>query len=86
MSKTEARSEIHFVSALQEGFGTSRRWTRILGGKLYSFTAVLMPDGERRYSAYRYDGPKHLLGHGTFGADWTPIHLFIRIGRKDHVV
>jgi hypothetical protein len=31
--------------------GTSRTWERLIAGKRYAFTAVLMPDGERRYTA-----------------------------------
>jgi hypothetical protein len=48
-------------------FGMSRHWQRELGGKLYSFTAVIMPDGERRYVARRFNG---YVGGPKFGCAW----------------
>lgn len=63
------RSEIRETGPRQEGFGTSRRWTRTIGGQQYSFTAVLMPDGERRYFASKFNG---YSGGPRFACAWTP--------------
>jgi hypothetical protein len=46
---TGARSAI--TASDQPGNGTFRSWTRTIGGRTYAFTAVLIPDGERRYVA-----------------------------------
>lgn len=60
------------------GNGESRHWTRRINGRLYSFVAVTMPGGERRYGASRYDGPEHMIATGTFACDWTRM-FFITI-------
>ena len=57
---TTARSQVTDHPALREGFGTSRTWQRTIRGKRYSFTAILMPSGERRYAASRLDVPSGL--------------------------
>lgn len=54
---TGERSEVTEHYATRTGNGHSRSWGRTIGGKQYSFTAVLMPNGERRYAASRLDGP-----------------------------
>jgi len=38
------------------GNGSTRTWSRVLRGVPHGFTAVTMPDGERRYFASRYNG------------------------------
>lgn len=55
--------------AWQSGFGMSRTWQRDLGGELYSFTAVIMPNGERRYFADRFNGN---VSGPEYGCAWTP--------------
>lgn len=35
-------------------FGASRTWSRVLLGVLWTFAAIAMPDGERRWSVGRY--------------------------------
>jgi hypothetical protein len=50
-----------------ERYGMTRSWQRELGGKLYSFSAVIMPDGERRYFANRFNG---YVGGPLFGCAW----------------
>ncbi len=51
-----ARSEVRQYEATRPGNGSSRTWSRELGGSRYRFTAVLMPSGERRYFVSRYNG------------------------------
>jgi hypothetical protein len=60
------RSAVNEYPPLHAGNGTSRRWTRTIQGRLYSFTAVLMPNGERRYFAARFDGTDK-----RFDCEWT---------------
>lgn len=60
------RSEVRSAGPFRPGNGSSRYWSRTIQGKLYSFTAVLMPDGERRYVASRLDGPD-----GRYDCNWT---------------
>jgi len=52
-----------------QGCGTSRYWSRTIRGIQYSFTAVLMPNGERRYFARRFNG---YAGGPRFACAWTP--------------
>lgn len=66
------RSEILIRQPMRPGDGTSRVWTRVLSGKRYSFTAVLMPSGERRYSVSRYDGRPD---GRYFSQYWTRLHF-----------
>jgi hypothetical protein len=65
------RSAVRVTEPNRPGNGTSRHWTRTLSGKRYSFTAVLMPSGERRYSVSRFDGPH---GAPNFDYYWTRLH------------
>lgn len=69
---TEPRSEVRVTPPGLPGNGTSRTWSRVLSGKRYSFCAILMPDGERRYSVQRFDGAP---GSEGFGCDWTHLHF-----------
>jgi hypothetical protein len=57
MALTTPRSEVISHPAPKQGHGTSRTWQRTIAGKRYSFTAILMPSGERRYAASRLDVP-----------------------------
>ena len=63
---TEERGPIFTDEPIFEDHGTSRRWMRVIRGRLYSFTAVLMPDGERRYFVNRFDGTDQ-----RFDCEWT---------------
>jgi len=65
------RSEVRFHEAPKEGHGTYRTWSREIGENRYSFTAVLMPDGERRYSVSRYNG----TSVPSFDSAWTRVHF-----------
>lgn len=78
MPNTEPRSDIRVREPHRDGWGTSRAWTRVLGGKLYSFHAVTMPDGERRYAVSRWDGGGRPgePGHPNFACDWTPVFSY----------
>jgi len=49
--------------------GSSRRWGRTIQGQAYSFTAVLMPSGERRYFATKLREGKD----PRFGSSWKPV-------------
>jgi hypothetical protein len=51
------RSNVYTMNPTRPGFGTSRHWARDIGGWRYSFTLVVMPDGEIRWSVSRYDTP-----------------------------
>jgi hypothetical protein len=62
------RSMVRVWPADRPGNGTSRTWSRTLGGKAYRFTAVLMPDGERRYFASVFNG---YVGGQQFGCAWS---------------
>lgn len=59
------RSPVTHHEPLKPGFGSSRTWQRIIGGKRYSFTAILMPSGERRYAASRLDIPDRAMNPET---------------------
>jgi hypothetical protein len=63
------RSAVYVMEPRMEGFGTSRLWQRTIQGRLYSFTAVLMPNGERRYFASRFNG---YSGGPAFACAWDP--------------
>lgn len=52
------------------GNGSSLTWQRTIQGKPYSFTAVLMPDGERRYFASVFNG---YSGGPKFACAWTRV-------------
>ncbi|MFE7796980.1 hypothetical protein [Nocardia sp. NPDC057440] len=71
------RGTITHQPAPMAGHGSTRSWTRRLNGKLFSFIAILMPNGERRYSVARYDGPARLLETGAFANDWTRLHFIV---------
>ena len=47
-------------------YGSTRRWGRTIQGQMYSFTAVLMPSGERRYFASKLSEGQD----GRFGSSW----------------
>jgi hypothetical protein len=53
---TGPRSTITDHQPNRPGNGSSRTWSRVLRGVPHRFTAVTMPDGERRYFADRYNG------------------------------
>jgi hypothetical protein len=53
---TGPRSSITEHAPTREGNGSTRTWTRTLRGVPHSFTAVTMPNGERRYAVSRYNG------------------------------
>lgn len=65
------------------GNGTSRRWSRTINGRPYSFTAVTMPNGERRYFVSRYNGYLSDVnglptpGATKWGCAWSPAHEWI---------
>ena len=71
ITATGARSAITVSQPApwQEGSGTSRRWTRTIRGQLYSFTAVTMPSGERRYFSSRFND---YAGGPQFACAWSP--------------
>jgi len=66
-----------------QGHGTCRRWSRTINGRPYSFNAVTMPNGERRYFVERYNGylsgPDGLPTPGAtaWGCAWSPAHEWI---------
>jgi hypothetical protein len=62
-----ARSQITEHAADRPGNGASRTWSRTIGGQAYSFTAVTMPSGERRYFASRFNG---YPGGARFACAW----------------
>lgn len=79
-TSTGERSEIREEGPSRPGNGTSRTWSRTIAGVPYRFTAVTMPDGERRYTVDRYNG---YLDDGTeegrargmrWGCAWSPAH------------
>ena len=78
MLGTGTRSEVRESAPRREGNGTSRMWQREMRGKLYSFHAVTMPDGERRYHASRWDGPGRpgTPGNPNFAHHWTPVFSY----------
>ncbi len=65
----ETRSEIHTRLPDRPGNGTSRSWTRTVGGQTYGFTLVAMPDGEIRWFVVRFNG---YPGGPRFGIAWSP--------------
>lgn len=78
-ARTQPRGPIHTTLPDRPGNGVSRAWVRIIRGVPYAFTAVTMPDGERRYVVRRYNG----YGDGTaesraigmrFDCAWSPVH------------
>lgn len=66
------RSKIMEYAALRPGHGTSRTWTRVIYGTLYSFTAVTMPNGERRYSVSKYNS---YVGGTSYDCAWDRVHF-----------
>lgn len=67
--ETFPRSEITHHEPIREGNGSSRTWSRTIRGKLYSFEAVFMPNGERRYFASRLQDGKD----SRFACYWTRV-------------
>jgi len=47
-------------------------WKRVIDGTMYRFERVIMPDGERRYIAYRFNG---YAGGPRFGCAWEQAHF-----------
>lgn len=76
---TGPRSKVTDHAPYREGNGSSRTWTRTLRGVPHGFTAVLMPDGERRYAVRRYNGygddgtPEGRSNGMRFGCAWTRV-------------
>ena len=75
MTTTAPRSEIVTHLPNQDGNGISLRWTRVIAGVLHSFTKVVMPDGELRFSVSRYTGAPD--SHVKFGHEWKPTHFLV---------
>lgn len=70
------RSEVRVTPPSGAGNGTTRRWTRVLGGKRYSFVAVTMPDGELRYFASVWTGrltPEGEIDGPNFANEWRRV-------------
>lgn len=79
---TAPRGEVRMSFPSGPGRGMTRRWTRVLRGKLYSFTATTMPNGELRYSASRWrnsGGLPGTPGHPAFACEWTNLHACVTI-------
>lgn len=92
-SNTGARSDVRQFGPFREGHGSSRQWNRVINGTPYSFTAVTMPDGERRYFVNRYNGygqhkgacrcgseaihAEYIRNAMMFGCAWSPAHAII---------
>jgi hypothetical protein len=70
--KIGQRSTIQELQPSREGNGSTRRWTREINGHLYSFTAVLMPSGERRYAVDVFNG---YAGGPSWGCAWDRVHF-----------
>lgn len=91
-TQTGPRGEITTSSSNKPRFGSTRRWSRTIGGARYSFTAVLMPNGERRYAVSKYngygdDGTEEGRAIGMrFGCAWTEVHFItVPAPATDHV-
>lgn len=65
---TSPRTAVTDHAPTREGNGSSRTWQRTIRGVHYSFTAVLMPNGERRYAASRLTG-----ADARFACSWTRV-------------
>lgn len=74
------RSDIRVTMPDREGNGVGRRWGRVINGTPYAFTAVVMPSGERRYYAEKYNGygddgtVDGRMSGMRFGCAWSPAH------------
>jgi hypothetical protein len=68
------RSEITATGPSRPGNGTSLSWGRTINGTMHTFTAVSMPDGEKRYFVSRFNG---YVGGPAFGCAWTRVHSII---------
>jgi len=84
---------IHEPSRKDTGHGTSYTYSRTINGTPYSFTFVLMPDGERRHFVQKYNGYcAEFVANGDmtlasilrFGCAWSPVHSIIVKRRKKH--
>lgn len=79
-ARISPRTTGYVMEPIRKGDGTSFTYTRNIYGTAYSFTAVAMPNGERRYFVSRYngygdDGTEWGRQSGMrFGCAWTPIH------------
>lgn len=69
MLDTSKRSDVINHEPLKLGFGSSRTWQRTINGRRYSFNAVLMPSGERRYFASQLENG----ADGRFACYWHPV-------------
>jgi hypothetical protein len=82
-SSTGTRSPVIRYGALREGSGAVRVWVRTIAGVPYRFTAVLMPDGERRYVVNRYNGYGDDGTEGgretgmRFDCAWNRVHFIV---------
>lgn len=65
------RSAITTTGPSRPGNGTSQSWAREINGTMHTFTAVTMPDGERRYFVSRFNG---YAGGPAFACAWTRTH------------
>lgn len=75
-----------YVSEGKNGNGTSYSYSRTINGTPYSFTFVLMPNGERRHFVSRYNGylaESIAKGYATlesalsFDCAWSQVHAII---------
>lgn len=82
------RSDGYISEPTREGNGTGYHYSRTIYGVRYGFTAVSMPNGERRYFVTRYngygdDGTEWGRSSGMrFGCAWTPVHSITRYPDK----
>ena len=67
------RSPVTHHEPAEPGHGSSRHWHRTIGGRDYSFTAVLMPSGQRRYFAVQLEAG----ADGRFACYWHPVLSWI---------
>ncbi|MET0418344.1 MAG: hypothetical protein ABW022_20220 [Actinoplanes sp.] len=83
---TGPRGDVHTRGPLRPGNGSSMHWRRTIRGVAYSFTLIVMPDGEIRWGAQRYNGYRSApVGGATreatiassmrFGCAWQPVHF-----------
>lgn len=81
MTNTAPRGPLYITPPNRDGGGWSRAWQRKIGGRLYSFTAVVMPlTGDLRYFVRRLrpeyaDAPQ-------FDCGWERVHEIIVSGAR----
>lgn len=72
MNDTSERSDVIDHPSPKPHHGTSRTWQRTIAGRRYSFNAVLMPSGERRYFARQLEAGRD--DHAAlFSCYWHPV-------------